>query len=268
MKLFDGTGFLLHRSNARIITAYLRGAYRLPLSYNRDRKHLCPRVTVHFSELLVPPKFDQCSATDARSRLSDWLRDRMLEQRLQTETAFAPSTVPEAIVASARERPGGLAVEDTTQRLTFRRLLQAAALLAVPLRTTLLPATPRVGVLLPNIAATPVTLLSLWSLGRVPACSTSRTARNPARVRSARRTQTSHHLAGVCGKARLKLDLLTAAGVQFIYLEEVRARIGAARKLGAWSGLVRLPRPALRDPQATASSSSPAARKACRRASS
>jgi acyl-[acyl-carrier-protein]-phospholipid O-acyltransferase/long-chain-fatty-acid--[acyl-carrier-protein] ligase len=253
MKLFDGTGFLLHRSNARIITAYLRGAYRLPLSYNRDRKHLCPRVTVHFSELLVPPKFDQCSATDARSRLSDWLRDRMLEQRLQTETAFAPSTVPEAIVASARERPGGLAVEDTTQRLTFRRLLQAAALLAVPLRTTLLPATPRVGVLLPNIAATPVTLLSLWSLGRVPAVLnfTNGPATLLACVQLAGLKQviTSRAFAE---KARLKLDLLTAAGVQFIYLEEVRARIGAARKLGAWSGLVRLPRPALRDPQATA----------------
>ena len=56
MKLFDGTGFLLHRSNARIVTAYLRGAHRLPFSYSRDQKRLFPRVTVHFSALQVPPK--------------------------------------------------------------------------------------------------------------------------------------------------------------------------------------------------------------------
>ena len=31
MKLFDGTGFLLHKTNAKVITAYLRGANRLPL---------------------------------------------------------------------------------------------------------------------------------------------------------------------------------------------------------------------------------------------
>ncbi len=34
MKLFDGTGFLLHKTNAKVITCYLRGAQRLPLSPN------------------------------------------------------------------------------------------------------------------------------------------------------------------------------------------------------------------------------------------
>ena len=36
MKLFDGTGFLLHKTGAKVITCYLRGAYRLPASPNRD----------------------------------------------------------------------------------------------------------------------------------------------------------------------------------------------------------------------------------------
>jgi len=30
MKLFDGTGFLLHKTSAKVITCYLRGAQRLP----------------------------------------------------------------------------------------------------------------------------------------------------------------------------------------------------------------------------------------------
>src|SRR5580692_3251222 len=34
MKLFDGTGFLLYKTPARVITAYLRGANRLPLCPN------------------------------------------------------------------------------------------------------------------------------------------------------------------------------------------------------------------------------------------
>ena len=32
MKLFDGTGFLLHKTRAKVITCYLRGASRLPFS--------------------------------------------------------------------------------------------------------------------------------------------------------------------------------------------------------------------------------------------
>src|SRR5438876_3612564 len=55
MKLFDGTGFLLHKSDAKVITCYLRGAHRLLFSPNRERKKLFPNVTAHFSQLLTPP---------------------------------------------------------------------------------------------------------------------------------------------------------------------------------------------------------------------
>ena len=34
-KLFDGTGFLLHKTHAKVITCYLRNAFRLPFSPNR-----------------------------------------------------------------------------------------------------------------------------------------------------------------------------------------------------------------------------------------
>src|SRR5215469_2392771 len=37
MKLFEGTGFLLLKSRARVVTAYLRGAQQLPLSPNPNR---------------------------------------------------------------------------------------------------------------------------------------------------------------------------------------------------------------------------------------
>src|SRR2546421_5676980 len=67
MKLFDGTGFLLHKTEAKVITAYLRGAHRLPLSPNRDQKKMLPKVTAHFSEVLVPPSLQQCTSSKTRS---------------------------------------------------------------------------------------------------------------------------------------------------------------------------------------------------------
>src|SRR3954465_10434424 len=56
MKLFDGTGFLLHKTQAKVITCYLRGASLLPLSPNPSEKKWFPTVTAHFSNVLTPPK--------------------------------------------------------------------------------------------------------------------------------------------------------------------------------------------------------------------
>src|SRR6266566_131694 len=69
MKLFDGTGFLLHKTNAKIITCYLRGAHRLPFSPNRDQKKFFPKVTAHFSELFTPPRLEHISTSHARAQL-------------------------------------------------------------------------------------------------------------------------------------------------------------------------------------------------------
>ena len=57
MKLFDGAGFLLLKTNARVIPCYLRGAARLPFSPNPNRKEWFPRIAAHFGDALseTPP---------------------------------------------------------------------------------------------------------------------------------------------------------------------------------------------------------------------
>ena len=44
MKLFEGTGFMLHKTGAKVITCYLRGAHRLPFSPNQDEKRWFPQI--------------------------------------------------------------------------------------------------------------------------------------------------------------------------------------------------------------------------------
>src|SRR5207247_2054625 len=162
MKLFDGTGFLLHKTEARIITCYLRGAHRLLFSPNRDRKKLFPKVTAHFSEVFTPPRLGAIGTSQARAKLTEWLRDKMLRQQFDVEMELGPPTLPEAILATARQRPGHVVLEDLTQELKYRRLLTGADALAGGFEAVLPPGQPRVGVLLPNINATPLALLSLW----------------------------------------------------------------------------------------------------------
>src|SRR5205085_11689746 len=55
MKLFDGTGFLLQKTRAKVIPCYLRGAKRILFSPNNEKKLWFPKVSArseeHTSEL-------------------------------------------------------------------------------------------------------------------------------------------------------------------------------------------------------------------------
>src|ERR1051325_5172792 len=118
MKLFDGTGFLLHKTRAKVITCYLRGANRLPLSPNQEQKQWFPRVSAHFSQVQAPPRLEHLPTVQSRRQLTDWLRDRMVLQMFSVEMAYGPATLPEAILTVARLRPKHFALEDVTRRLT------------------------------------------------------------------------------------------------------------------------------------------------------
>jgi acyl-[acyl-carrier-protein]-phospholipid O-acyltransferase/long-chain-fatty-acid--[acyl-carrier-protein] ligase len=227
MKLFDGTGFLIFKTRAKVITAFIRGAERLPFSRTPGKKRCFPRLSVHFSNVLPTPNLEHTSATAARARLTDWLRDQMIRQRFETEMEFGPATLPEAITETARQRPRQVILQDfTMQELTYRRLLAGVDLLASQWRTLLSDPGSRVGVLLPNVNAMPIAILSLWAAGKVPAVLNY--SSGPSSLLACAKLAGLKHL--ITSKAfieRIKLDLgpLKDAGIEMLFLEEVRARI-------------------------------------------
>jgi acyl-[acyl-carrier-protein]-phospholipid O-acyltransferase/long-chain-fatty-acid--[acyl-carrier-protein] ligase len=235
MKLFDGTGFLIFKTRAKVITGYIRGAPRLPLSPNPNRKKWFPRLSVHFSDVLSPPKLEHISATEARGRLTDWLRDQMVRQQFETEMAFGPKTVPAGIVATARQEPKLVVLQDATmQEVSCRRLLIGADLMAGQWKKRFGEAQVKIGMLLPNVNAMPVVTLSLWLANKVPAILNYSTGVATllacARLAGLKEIITSKAFA-----ERLKLDLepFKAAGINLVFLEEVRAGISGAQKFMA-----------------------------------
>lgn len=256
MKLFDGTGFLLHKTRARVILCYLRGAVRVPFVRHKGWTQWFPTVTAHFSPLLDSPKLEGVSNTVARRRLTAWLRDRMLEQQYRVEMEFGPSHVLAAIAETASKLPGKPVLEDITfQPLNYRRLMTGVGVLEARWRE-LLSKTPeggRVGVLLPNVNAVPVTLLSLWAAGRVPAILNFSTGVPVMKIcldlAGVRQVITSR---AFLEKAKLDLSSLASAGIELVFLEEVRAGVTGGLKLsrllsnivscgGAFRGLTARP---------------------------
>ena len=250
MKLFDGTGFLLCKTRAKVVTCYLRGAHRLPFSPNPNRKKWFARVTAHFSGLLTPPQMTGMSTARARQKLTRWLYDSMVRQQFDIELAAAPKNVFAAILQTARQFPGVVALEDVThKKLTYRQLLAGAEALAGQWRRQWPGETPaRVGVVLPTSLAMPVTLFSLWRAGKIPAILNFSTGVSTmlasAQLAGLTRIITSKRF---LERARLNIQLLQEAGIEFIYLEDVRARISHWQQLVAWLRMSFNPASAIRN---------------------
>ena len=240
MKLFEGTGFLLHKTRAKIITCYLRGAHRLPYSPNPNEKRCFPRVSAHFGEALTPPHLDHVSTAEARTRLTTWLRDKLIEQQFDVEMEFGPANVLDAVVERARQFPKRIVLEDINrQRLNYRRLLVGARLLAQ--KWGELTGGERIGVLLPNVNAMPVVTLSLWAAGRVPAILNYSTGMQImlacAELASLKQIITSRTF---LARAKINPAPLTEAGLELIYVEDVRKTISSGQRLGALLGEILL----------------------------
>jgi hypothetical protein len=73
-------------------------------------------VTAHFSGLLTPPRLDGTGAARERQKLTRWLYDTMVKQQFDVEQAVAPKNILAAILETARQFPGVVALEDVTHR--------------------------------------------------------------------------------------------------------------------------------------------------------
>ncbi len=233
MRLFDGTGLLLQKSHAKVITCYLRGAQWLPGSPNTERKRLFQNVTAHFSEVLTPPTVEHVSATSARERLTNWLRDRMVAQQFEAETQLGPRTVLRAIAEARRRLPNHVVLEDVSHSsLTYRRLLVSVDLVAQRLGPRVAGEAERVGLLLPNVNGMPVALLALWQLGKVPAIlnfsAGTATMLACARLAGLKQIVTSR---AFLERAHLDAQPFREAGVEMLFLEDLRAEILLSQKL-------------------------------------
>ena len=231
MKLFDGTGFLIFKTKAKVITAYLRGAGNLPYCPNPGWKKYFPKVTVHFSTALAAPELGGISTGRARTRLTNWLRDQMVRQQFDVEMAFGAPSVLAAVAETARSHPGQIILEDATlQTLTYRQLMVGTDVLAQALRDDVAGG-GRVGLLLPNVNATPTVILALWSLNKVPAM-LNFSAGTPSMLACAELAGLKHIVTSRVFLERTKInaDDFVKAGLSLIYLEDVRAGITGTRK--------------------------------------
>ena len=233
MNLFQGTGFLLHKTGAKVITCHLRNANRLPWSRQPGWKKWFPKLSIHFGELLQPPVEQFSGTSDVREALTRWLRERMIEHQFHVEMDHGHSDVLTEIASKARQRPGTVVLQDVTgQALSHRMVMVGAEVLGGQFRRLLDVERERVGLLLPNVNGTVISVLGLWRIGKIPAVLNYSNGvplmLTCAKLAGLRQLITSRVF---LAKAKLDVAPMEAAGIEFIYLEDIRKQISRLAKL-------------------------------------
>ena len=235
MKVYDGAAMIADKSGAMVVPVRIDGPERTifsRLKKTQVRRQLFPKIKV---TILEPVKLDidpQLVGRKRRLAAGAALYDVMSD--LIFRTTSTDRTIVEAVIEAAEVNGGKwLALEDPVSgRLTYKRLLQATAILGAKL----MPLTAEgraVGVMLPTSNGVVVTVLSLLSAGRVPAMiNFTSGAANVLGACRAAQVDTILTARAFIEKARLeKLVAAIEDKVRIVYLEDIRKTVSFADKL-------------------------------------
>jgi acyl-[acyl-carrier-protein]-phospholipid O-acyltransferase/long-chain-fatty-acid--[acyl-carrier-protein] ligase len=243
MKVYDGPAFVAAKTGATVIPVRLDGAARSYFSRLSGKypKELFPKIRLTVLPERHFPMPDAPTAKLRRRKSGEAMR------RLMQEMIFAsrPQQTLYTALCDAAEIFGGRRrlLEDVKQiEYSYNDLLKMALILGRQIERVSAP-DERIGLLLPNLAATLGLIFGLSARRRVPAMlnyTAGGEAMQSACVAAEIRTIVTSR--AFVEQAKLSEKLAGLRGVQLLYLEDIRARIGFADKLWLVAWAIHWPR--------------------------
>ena len=235
MKVYDGTGLIADRSGATLLPIAIGGAQHSNFGYLRDTKMKLlrfPRITLR---VMPPEQMNLDPALQGRARRKAAVATlEAIMRRLSLACYDFDTTVFEEVLRTSQLfGKHRVALEDITRRpLRYGRLVTNVLVLGRFLRRSTQPGA-HVGLLLPNVTATAVSVLALQYCGRVPAMlnysSGAKALLHACAVASIKTVYTSRRFLKQAALEPLAEDL--GAQVKLVYLEDLPACIGISDKL-------------------------------------
>ncbi len=237
MKVYDGTGLVADKTGAMVLPIHISGAVYSKFSYLDGSKFAYikqfwfPKITL----TLRPAE----KMTDARglkghkkhkvltSQISRLLREGIYYGNVKKQSIFA-SLIETKSTFRAKE----VCVEDVNgQELSLKKLTLASIILGKQLQKVLKDET-HVGLMLPNVAGMPASFFALQAYGYVPAMINFTSG--IASIKSACDTASLNSI--ITSKKFVEVFELQplieslSSDIRFIYLEDIKEKIGGGRK--------------------------------------
>jgi acyl-[acyl-carrier-protein]-phospholipid O-acyltransferase/long-chain-fatty-acid--[acyl-carrier-protein] ligase len=237
MKVYEGPAVIAERTQAPLVLVRIDGVERTPFSRlgGKVKRRLFPKISIRIlpaRRLAAPEGF---VGRRRRAALRRLLADEMVKATF--DAARVDTTLFDALLEARRQHGGAHVIADDVDRapLTYRGLVAASYALGGVLRDGTQPG-ERVGVLLPTSRGALVTFFALQAIERVPAMlnfsAGAASLRAACRAAGISRVLTSRRFVE---RARLEpLVLAVSAEARVVYLEDLKGRIGPARRAAAF----------------------------------
>jgi acyl-[acyl-carrier-protein]-phospholipid O-acyltransferase/long-chain-fatty-acid--[acyl-carrier-protein] ligase len=235
MKVYEGSGMIADKSGAHILPVRIDGAQHTPFSRLKGniRTRWFPKITL---TVLEPKKFnipEDIKGGARRSMAGSQLSDIMTLMMFQASNYRQPlfQSLLDAKVTHGASR----VIAEDIQRspITFRGLITKCFVLGKPISEITQPE-EHVGILLPNMVSTMVTLFAMQAYGRVPAMlNFSVGKRNILSACETACIKTVFTSRKFVESANLEetAQAIKESGVQLIYLEDFAKKISLLDKV-------------------------------------
>ena len=235
MKIYDGAAMIADKSDAMLVPVHIAGPEATifsRLTKSQVHRRLFPKITVNVLEPVKLKLDPELKGRRRRQAAGAALYDIMSE--LTYRSAPTDRTLVEALIEAAKiHGKKWTAIEDPVSgRLTYKRLLQAVAVLGAKLMPLALEGRT-LGVMLPTSNGAVVTLFAVLSAGRVPAM-INFTSGATNILAACRAAEVDTILTSRAFVEKGRLDNLVAQleqKVRIVYLEDIRNTVTTSDKL-------------------------------------
>ncbi|RKN76022.1 AMP-binding protein [Paenibacillus ginsengarvi] len=252
MKMYSGVGYIALKTGVPIHPVAINGLERSKLSYlgGMVKRRLFPEVQLMIGSpyrlRFDPARSVKAQKEQAAAQIDQMLRRELFESRMKPDVNLF-----DELLAAAERNGGGFPVcEDASgQKLSYDRLVLGTCVLGQRL-SGMLRGETNVALLMPNAIAHVVAFFALVKIGKTPTIlnfsSGASVMLDCCETASIQTIVTSREFVE---KAKLHsvVELFGQQRIRVLYLEDVKASIGAGDKLGGWLDC-RLKRPALPGP--------------------
>jgi acyl-[acyl-carrier-protein]-phospholipid O-acyltransferase / long-chain-fatty-acid--[acyl-carrier-protein] ligase len=220
MKVYDGAGFIAHRTQAQIVTVHIDGAHLSVLTRlgNKYRRRWFPRITLTISAPCVMPR------STVRSERTPFIYNLLSDAAFYSQST--DHSLFRELIAASRRHGGSRKKWDGSdrERLTYAQILGRSAYLGTRFSQVTSPG-DIVGIMMPTSIQGALTFWGLQFAHRIPAWLNF--SMGPAAFLSTVRTAGIHSVItsrAFVAAARLeqRLDDLRAEQVAVVFLEDLR----------------------------------------------
>jgi acyl-[acyl-carrier-protein]-phospholipid O-acyltransferase/long-chain-fatty-acid--[acyl-carrier-protein] ligase len=240
MKIYEGPGIIAEKSDAMILPIRLDGAQYSPFSRLKGRVkiHLFPKITLTF---LKPVKFEMTENASGRQRRTT-NADKLYD--IMTEMLFSSSDYKKTLFLSLLDakkihgRNHEIAIDIKRTPITYQQFITRSFILGEHVAKSTEHG-QYVGLMLPNMISSVVTLFSMFAYGRVPAMINYSTGGQnfiaACRVAQLKIIYTSKKFVEEAGLLGL-IELAKKENVEIHYLEDIAQQVSLWQKL---KGMIR-----------------------------